>query len=476
MNHLTRLFVILALSFIPSFSAKAVEINLSEPGTLADKVLLPRFETTLVLKGNINAVDLSYIAKKMTALTSLDLSQAAISACEMTVDGVISNYPEGFIPDRIFAGSKIETVILPKNSDITVGELAFAYSALKKISLGKNTKAVRMGAFSACPGLVSVSFNGASAFGSHVFSSCPNLSTVTIADADSIAASTFDSCTSLYSVIGDSDLRKIGDRAFAGCSALTSFSFSDRLVSIGEYAFSSTGLTDVDLSKCSLLASIGDWAFAHCSSLENVELPDNLKNIGEGIFFDCTSLAGIKLPGKLDAIGNYALKGISVAQLSLPSTLGSIGDLAMSGTDNLKDIDASKIAVVPTLGQDVWDTLNKSNVTLHVPTELSSQFASTPQWQDFEIVTKATNVDSDAITDGAIKISASFDSSDLIVKSTGTDLRTVNIFDTDGRHILSVAPDADQVRIPLNRLTRHIIIIEVYTTDSLHAVLKLVRQ
>ena len=65
---------------------------------------------------------------------------------------------------------------------------------------------------------------------------------------------------------------RIGKKAFAGCTELSSISISNSVESIDDYAFSG------------------------CTELTNIEIPDNVMSIGRGAFKGCSNLTSITIP------------------------------------------------------------------------------------------------------------------------------------------------------------------------------------
>lgn len=80
-------------------------------------------------------------------------------------------------------------------------------------------------------------------------------------------------------------VRKIGDSAFANHSSLTSVTFPNTLTSLGNMAFSSTGLKDITLPEG--IVSIGDFTFSYCHSLTSVVIPNSLSSVGVNPFLYC---------------------------------------------------------------------------------------------------------------------------------------------------------------------------------------------
>jgi hypothetical protein len=78
-----------------------------------------------------------------------------------------------------------------------------------------------------------------------------------------------------------SSVTEIGDRAFAGCSSLTSVTIPSSVTVIGVSAFSGSSLTSVTIP--SSVTSIYEGAFAGCESLTSVTLSRHT-GLGEGAF------------------------------------------------------------------------------------------------------------------------------------------------------------------------------------------------
>jgi len=102
----------------------------------------------------------------------------------------------------------------------------------------------------------------------------------------------------------------IGERAFDGCSSLTSVAIPDGVTSIGPFAFNDcSSLTSVTLPDS--LTYIGSSMFYGCSSLTSVTIPDGVTSIGSRAFYDCSSLTDITIPDSVTSIGGAAFKGCS---------------------------------------------------------------------------------------------------------------------------------------------------------------------
>ena len=80
-------------------------------------------------------------------------------------------------------------------------------------------------------------------------------------------AGAFQCCWNLRSVVFEqgSELTEIGEKAFSECTSLQDICLPDKLRKIGVLAFSSTGLTEVQIPAS--VHSIGKLAFDKCNNL-----------------------------------------------------------------------------------------------------------------------------------------------------------------------------------------------------------------
>ncbi|GMO60249.1 MAG: hypothetical protein Ta2A_06370 [Treponemataceae bacterium] len=76
------------------------------------------------------------------------------------------------------------------------------------------------------------------------------------------------------------------------------------------------------------VTSIGDRAFFGCSSLTSVTIPDSVESIGRSAFYGCSSLTSVTIPSSVTSIAYSAfaycsnLTSVTMRPLS-PPTLGS---------------------------------------------------------------------------------------------------------------------------------------------------------
>ena len=133
----------------------------------------------------------------------------------------------------------------------------------------------------------------------------------------------------------------IGERAFRGCSGLTSVTIPNSVTSIGELAFYyCSGLTSVTIPNS--VTSIGEVAFSDCSGLTSVTIPNSVTSIGESAFSGCSGLTSVTIPNSVTSIGERAFYGCSgLTSVTIPNSVTSIGGGAFEDCSGLTSINVA---------------------------------------------------------------------------------------------------------------------------------------
>ena len=181
-----------------------------------------------------------------------------------------------------------------------------------------------------------------------------------------IVQKAFYGCTSITSVVIPSSVTSIGEWAFYGCTNLTSAPIPSSVTSIGERAFQGCyGLTSVIINSNRIISKnyssnnnlrfifpggnyiiigdgvtrIGNCAFSHYVGMTSVIIPDGVTCIGESAFYCCTGLTSISIPSSVTSIESYAFGGCEgLTSVSIPSSVTSIGSYAFGCCTSLTSI------------------------------------------------------------------------------------------------------------------------------------------
>ncbi len=191
------------------------------------------------------------------------------------------------------------------------------------------------------------------------FSGCTSLTQITFPKFKKLAGSAFYNCSNMVAtneLIFEEGMTEIGDHAFEFCTNLTgAVYFPSTLETIKEYAFSKSGLTAFDFSKCAKLSTLKQTTFGNsdsittldmsgCTSLEklsssfaegcdgltSVILPPNLKGIPYKAFAHCYKLQSIVLPASMETIADESFHSARSGQSVMTFTMYIQGNVKLN--------------------------------------------------------------------------------------------------------------------------------------------------
>ena len=215
---------------------------------------------------------------------------------------------------------------------------------------------IESSAFEGCSALENITIpDSVTEINGNVFIGCTSLSSV-IVDKNNTVYDSRNDCNAiiktssnqlltgcLNTIIPDS-VTSIGNKAFSGCSGLTSIEIPESVTNIGEYAFSNcSSLTDIEISES--VTYIGRNVFSGCNSLSSISLPfigeclKNPSNTSFSYFFGTvpTSLKNVEITNGTSIATNSFSGCSSLETIKIPNTITSIGNYAFRGCTNLKD-------------------------------------------------------------------------------------------------------------------------------------------
>ena len=181
----------------------------------------------------------------------------------------------------------------------------------------------------------------------------------------------------------NTNIKNIGQFAFANCSYLTAISLPDSLETLGDNAFASCRLLSGEIVIPDGVKEIPQNAFSYCAQITGVKLGDGVKSIGKMAFTDCKALASVELPDGLLSIGEYAFsKCESLESVELGEKLEAIGAYAFSANAKITEVVIPD--AVKTIGEGAFfDCSALENVTLGAGVETFGMgaFHSTKIWE-----------------------------------------------------------------------------------------------
>ena len=249
-----------------------------------------------------------YFYSYKSALTSLTIGNGVVIGDSAFLGAAALSYVKlgsgAVIGDQAFYNAE-RLVDIDLSAAVSIGELAFSGDVLYMFS---NSFATEYYVDSEgnylytyhAPVFVSVDLTGVGSIGESAFSFCRKLETVTLGES----------------------ITRVPKNAFSSCIALKSINL-DKVTSVGDYAFSESGIESADLSYAT---EIGEYAFVYCDRLSEISLADGVV-IGEGAFAYCPALTVADNLGGVRVVGDYAFAYSALTELDLSGAV-SIGNLA----------------------------------------------------------------------------------------------------------------------------------------------------
>lgn len=189
-----------------------------------------------------------------------------------------------FIASFSFNGcDKLKSITVPESVSY-IGECGFAgCTSLENVTLSSHLSKIAFGCFNGCTSLVKMEIpEGVRKLGGKCFLESA-VSNITLPQS----------------------LEFISDQAFKDCKGITQISIPSKVKTIPEEAFCGcANLNQVIFPADSKLQSIENVAFYKCTSLNSISLPEGLVSMGD-YAFSISGLQTISLPSTIQTIGKY---------------------------------------------------------------------------------------------------------------------------------------------------------------------------
>jgi hypothetical protein len=205
--------------------------------------------------------------------------------------------------------------------------------------------------------------------------------------------------------------------AFTGCRNLTDIAVETGNVnysSVNGVLFNSNQTTlfiypqgkTWDYTIPNSVTKIARYAFYNSRRLTAITIPDNVTDIGNQTFFNCQSLTSVNIPEKVNRIGWLTFSGCSsLTTVNIPASVGYIGGYAFQGCA-LTDVTVGwATPLIFPSGYGVFDGVNLSRATLHVPTDTKELYKAAAVWKEFGTIVEYSPVGILPV-DNALSVSA----------------------------------------------------------------------
>ena len=226
---------------------------------------------------------------------------------------------------------------------------------------------------------------------------------------------------------GYSKLRRVGNSAFNGCTALSSVALNSSLLEIGVFAFRSCGaLTSINLPAsvkecsayfvdgCSNLQTISvNGNNSYYTSIKGVlynkakttllrcpegyastsffsdDYPSSITTIGDYAFESCKNIFTMTIPYGVTSFGYGAFRYCtSLKFLTIPSSVNKFGDYAFVGVENLEHLTVN-IKTPPAIASDYFK--NVKRWYLFVPHDAQDAYRQAPTWKNWLYIHKGAS-------------------------------------------------------------------------------------
>lgn len=369
------------------------------------------------------------------------IGEAAFNGCSALTEIAIPNGVETLGNYAFYGCSALATVTLgtqerSSSSLKTIGDYAFAETAVKSVVLPDGVSTLGNYAFNKCASLATVSLgNSLTAIGNYAFKSCTKLTSVAIPDrVTKLGTYVFQSCTGLESAKIGGGVTSVPNYMFHGCTNLVNVELSEKVTSIGNSAFyNCKGLKSLPVTES--ITSIGTNAFYGCTSLTSVNLSDKVTSLGASAFYGCSSLTEAVLGTGITTLGSRLFcNDAKLKKVVANGKIASVSTYTFNGCSSLERIYINNTP--PTGASSNTFTKVPTTCRIYVPAQTCQFYAQTTYWKDFVIMPWLDELE--------------------IVSTTPS-------MSFDGEEALDVKPDTKTFVIEFNRT--------VVNTDSVSAML-----
>ncbi len=154
----------------------------------------------------------------------------------------------------------------------------------------------------------------------------------------------------------------IGNYAFSQFDKLKNVKISASVKSIGQMAFFSSNVKNVEIAESSQLTTINDYAFVNCLNLKSITIPASVTSIGNQAFNGCTELETLTFAegSKLTSINSTTFQNCSKLKgVTIPAKVETIGSNAFKGCKELETLTFAEGSTLKTIGKYAFQKCEK---------------------------------------------------------------------------------------------------------------------
>ena len=299
-----------------------------------------------------------------------------------------------------FRGSSYSSFSNEYQGNVVIPEEVTIMNRTRKVT------SIESWAFESCSGLTSITIpNSITSIGNNAFRDCSGLTKVIVSDIVAWCRIKFgdyyytdnsyhyyegyyanplcyahhlysDENTEIKDLIIPNSVTSIAERAFFGCSGLTSVTIHESVTNIGKEAFDGcSGLTKVivnDIATWCGIHFVDDYDnplyYAHHlyndenTEIKDLIIPNSVTNIGNFAFTRCSGLTSVTIPNSVTDIGSRAFDGCSgLTSVTIPNSVTGIGSRAFNSCSGLNSIVVENTNLV-------YDSRNQCNAIIETST------------------------------------------------------------------------------------------------------------
>ena len=315
-----------------------------------------------------------------------------------TVDGVLLSKLDNSLV-MMPTAKVLKTYVVPEEVEIIAPYALSASLNLEKVVIHENVREIGDGAFMYCYGLKEIQFEN-------------------VANLERIGAYAFAEMSALerLDLSAATKMTEIPKYAFSGSEQLKEILLPNTITTIGEYAFSDSGIMEIDIPKG--VTEIAPYTFYNAVNLTKVSFHEDITVIREYAFFGTAlvNLAGENVSGiteiekfafygirtltnidiaNVTTIGEYAFRaytsstqGTSLVPLNLPK-VETVGAHAFNGHSKLETMN---VPVLKTIGESAFARCGLTNIDLDVVETIEDKAFADNKFSTFEFAPTLVNL------------------------------------------------------------------------------------